>query len=76
MWFVYVLLGDVGAVLYVQDADGIRDNVLSNLPVDSFTALVVRLAMTMVSECAVFLLLFCFESLFLAQIVALISYVI
>ena len=51
VWFVYVLLGDMGALLYVQSESGIRDNILSNLPVDSFVALVVRLAMTAVSRC-------------------------
>eukprot|EP01032_Pedospumella_encystans_P014428 gene14428-16568_t len=46
VWFVYVLLGDVGAILFVHDiAKGIRDNILSNLPVDSFVAFLVRLAM-------------------------------
>ena len=50
VWFVYVLLGDVGALLYVEAAAGIRDNILSNLPTDSFVALLVRLAMTAVSK--------------------------
>jgi amino acid permease len=49
VWFVYVLLGDVGAILYVHSAVGIKDNILSNLPTDSFVALLVRLAMTGVS---------------------------
>lgn len=49
VWFVYVLLGDFGAILFVKDVSGIHDNILSNLPVDSFVALLVRLAMTGVS---------------------------
>lgn len=49
VWFLYVLLGDVGAILYVHDPVGIKGNILSNLPTDSFTARMVRLAMTGVS---------------------------
>lgn len=49
VWFMYVLLGDLGAILYVKDAVGIKDNILSNLPVDSYFAFIVRLAMTGVS---------------------------
>lgn len=49
VWAVYTLFGDLGALLYAQDARGIKDNILSNLPTDSFIALLVRLAMTGVS---------------------------
>lgn len=48
VWFVYALFGDLGAFLYSHDAGGIKDNVLSNLPTDSYAALLVRLAMTAV----------------------------
>jgi amino acid permease len=48
VWAVYMLFGDVGAFLYVHDVVGIKDNILSNLPTDSFVALLVRLAMTAV----------------------------
>lgn len=50
VWFVYVLLGDLGSILYVKDSAGIHDNILSNLPVNSFSALLVRLAMTGVRQ--------------------------
>jgi amino acid permease len=50
VWAVYVLLGDVGAALYVHDPDGgIGENILSNLPVNSTIALMVRWAMACVS---------------------------
>lgn len=49
VWFVYVLLGDLGSFLYMKDPAGIHDNILSNLPINSFSALLVRLAMTGVS---------------------------
>lgn len=49
VWFMYVLLGDLGAVLYVHADVGIKDNILSNLPTDSLAARMVRLAMTGVS---------------------------
>jgi hypothetical protein len=46
-----VLLGDVGAALYVHDPEGgIGENILSNLPVDSTIALMVRWAMACVSS--------------------------
>jgi len=51
VWLVYVLLGDIGAVLYVHDVSkGIRENILSNLPVHSTISLLVRWAMACVSE--------------------------
>lgn len=46
VWFVYVLFGDLGAMLYIHDSIGISDNILRNLPINSFAAVVVRLAMT------------------------------
>ena len=50
VWLVYVLLGDIGAVLYVHDVShGIRENILSNLPVHSTISLLVRWAMACVS---------------------------
>eukprot|EP01032_Pedospumella_encystans_P017187 gene17187-19595_t len=49
VWLVYVLLGDIGAVLYVHDVShGIRENILSNLPVHSTISLLVRWAMACV----------------------------
>jgi hypothetical protein len=52
VWFMYVLLGDAGAILYVHSAAGIRDNILSNLPLNSGVSLIVRLAMTTVCKTA------------------------
>ena len=50
VWLVYVLLGNIGAVLYVHDGkEGVRENILSNLPVHSSIALLVRWAMACVS---------------------------
>jgi amino acid permease len=49
VWTLYVLLGDGGAILFAAAPNGIQDNILGNLPVDSKVALVVRLAMAGVS---------------------------
>lgn len=46
VWVVYVLFGDLGALLYAHDPAGVKDNILANLPTDSFVALLVRLTMT------------------------------
>jgi amino acid permease len=51
VWAVYVVLGDVGAVLYVHDPQGIQENILGNLPLRSTVALMVRCAMACVSPC-------------------------
>lgn len=49
VWFVYVLIGDMGSFLYIHDLAGIKDNILSNLPQQSFAASLVRLSMACVS---------------------------
>jgi len=50
VWLVYVVLGDVGAVLFIHDTSrGIRENILSNLPMHSTISLLVRWAMACVS---------------------------
>lgn len=50
VWLVYVLLGDIGAVLYVHDVEkGIGENILGNLPLHSVISLLVRWAMACVS---------------------------
>lgn len=55
VWAIYVFLGDLGAVLYVHDkGKGISENILSNLPVHSTIALMVRWAMACVSTCNCF----------------------
>ena len=48
IWFVYMVLGEGGAILYIHAPLGIRGNILSNLPADSPTAVVVRCAMALV----------------------------
>ena len=48
VWTVYVVIGDLGALLYVHSAQGVAENVLSDLPMSSPLALAVRLCMAMV----------------------------
>lgn len=50
VWFVYVLIGNGAAILYIHDSDGINDNILMNLPEDSVVASLVRFAMASVSR--------------------------
>lgn len=49
VWAVYAVLGDLGAMLYMHDPQGIKENILGNLPVNSALTLVVRWAMACVS---------------------------
>lgn len=51
VWLLYALLGEFGALLYVHDSahHGVKDNVLSNLPQQSGTAVLVRIAIAAVS---------------------------
>jgi amino acid permease len=49
VWTMYVALGNTGALLYAHDEKGISENILSNLPMKSVLALVVRWAMACVS---------------------------
>lgn len=48
VWIVYILVGDLGAMLYINDPKGIRDNILSNLPENSSAATLVRISMASV----------------------------
>eukprot|EP00428_Durinskia_dybowskii_P061330 CAMPEP_0170369330 /NCGR_PEP_ID=MMETSP0117_2-20130122/7925_1 /TAXON_ID=400756 /ORGANISM="Durinskia baltica, Strain CSIRO CS-38" /LENGTH=320 /DNA_ID=CAMNT_0010624041 /DNA_START=816 /DNA_END=1778 /DNA_ORIENTATION=+ len=49
VWLLYSLFGDLGAILYSFDeSGGISENILTNLPVSSFTSLMVRWAMACV----------------------------
>lgn len=50
VWLVYAIVGDVGALLFLHHPDGISDNILYDLPQDSFVAMLVRLSMAAVSE--------------------------
>lgn len=47
-WAVYVVVGNVLASLFVQDPDGVNDNILANLPTDSLAASLVRISMASV----------------------------
>lgn len=50
VWTVYTIVGDGGALLYSHDPNGIKDNILENLPKASVYATFVRLSMALVSN--------------------------
>ena len=50
VWLLYAVLGDLGAILYVHSEQGIRDNILNNLPSDSYVSLLVKISMASVSH--------------------------
>ena len=53
VWGVYAVVGDVLAVLFVHDPHGVASNILRNLPLDAYSAHIVKLCM-----CAACLLTF------------------
>lgn len=48
VWGIYVVVGDGASLLYINDPAGIQDNILSNLPLESIAATLVRLCMAFV----------------------------
>lgn len=49
VWVVYTLIGELGAILYIHDVEGIKDNILRNLPESEFASSIVRISMALVS---------------------------
>jgi amino acid permease len=49
VWIVYVIIGNVSAMLYIHDDNGIQDNILKNLPKDSLLLTIIKLSMALVS---------------------------
>lgn len=54
VWSIYVIIGDIAAMLYLHDSYGISDNILTNLPENSISASLVRLSMALVRNSHVF----------------------
>ncbi len=48
VWSIYTVVGDGLALLYVHDARGIMSNILQNLPIQSTSAIAVRVSMAAV----------------------------
>lgn len=48
VWAVYVAVGSLGALLYLQHPQGISDHILADLPETSLLAVLVRIAMSTV----------------------------
>jgi amino acid permease len=48
VWVVYTVIGEIGAILYVHDVEGIKDNILRNLPEEEYASSIVRISMALV----------------------------
>ncbi len=49
VWIVYTIIGEIGAILYIHDFQGIKDNILRNLPESEAASSIVRITMALVS---------------------------
>lgn len=47
VWLVYLIVGDGLAILYINYPNGLQENMLNNLPQESYVAIIVRLAMAL-----------------------------
>lgn len=47
VWIVYVIVGDGLAILYINDPNGLQENMLKNLPESSSIATIVRITMAL-----------------------------
>jgi solute carrier family 36 (proton-coupled amino acid transporter) len=48
VWFVYAVIGNVGAILFIHDPTGIKDNILRNLPANQAASSIVNFSMALV----------------------------
>jgi hypothetical protein len=48
-WVLYIFVGDIIASIYVHDPNGLKENILGNLPPSSYAATSVKIAMALVS---------------------------
>lgn len=47
VWLIYFVVGDGLAILYINDPNGLQENLLVNLPTESYVAIIVRISMAL-----------------------------